>query len=108
MPISDEEWEELDPVISNSEAIVDFLEENPSKAYTAEELRDEFSPSAQEHGIVASIFLMEYTSMLDYLSHERKVAERQLETEDEDGEMRYTSYYHAVTDEMREPQEEFE
>ncbi|HET7323037.1 MAG TPA: hypothetical protein VFJ06_01770 [Halococcus sp.] len=67
MPLDDSEWEQLAPSKSQIAIMRDFLEDNPSQAYTLEEIADEtevvtasstggqFTLGSSDYGLAAAI-----------------------------------------------------
>lgn len=99
MPVSKEDWEDGDPAISNRELVLNFLNENPSKAYSADEVLDEFASLTEDDHLASAIVGMYYRLLLDHLSAEGKVEERMFEKESDDKEgTEWVSYYRARTD----------
>lgn len=95
MPLDEDEWEEGRSVVSLSETILQFMEENPTTAYSDEDIAHEFTPIAQDNELALTVARQHIRSVMDYLSSEEKVDERQFERETEQGETNYVSYYRA-------------
>lgn len=92
MPISEDQWDELEPVVSMRSTIFDLFLNNPSKAYSSGEVIAEIVDMPDDETAQISVVIY-YEGILDSLADAGKLSIRQLKDVNENGEQRIENYY---------------